>query len=173
MISQTAHFPGLTPQRLYDAFLSAEDHAAMTADGRQCVSYQRPDGTPADGPQAGDRLLAFGQLAGDGAVEYRLTARLLELLTAERIVMTWRTAAWDAAVSTTPAATASVVVLRFASNIAGAEVRLDQAGVPAYEVYLPDTGERGPLESIVNTHWNLLYWEPMRRFFSAPGSTTA
>lgn len=68
MISQTAHFPGLTPRRLYDAFLSADDHAAMTADGRQRVSYQRPDGSPAGVPQAGDLLLAFGQPAGGGAV---------------------------------------------------------------------------------------------------------
>jgi hypothetical protein len=173
MISQTAHFPGLTPQRLYEAYLSAEDHAAMTADGRQQVTYQRPDGNPADSPQAGDRLLAFGQPADDGAVEYRLTARLLELLPTERIVMAWRTAAWDAALSATPTATTSVVVLRFAPTIAGAEIRLDQVGVPAYEVHLPDTGERGPLESIVNTHWNLLYWEPMRHYFSSPGSTTA
>jgi len=99
MISQTAHFPGLTPRRLYDAFL----------------------------------------------------------------------AAWDAAVGAAPATTDSVVILRFAPTMAGAEILLDQAGVPAYEVYLPDTGERGPLESIVNTHWNLLYWEPMRHYFSAPG----
>jgi uncharacterized protein YndB with AHSA1/START domain len=167
MISQTAHFPGLTPERLYDAYLSAGDHAAMTADGRQQVTYQRPDGSTADGPQAGDRLLAFGQPAGDGSVEYRLTARLLELVPGERIVMAWRSAAWDAAVSATPATADSVVVLRFAPNIADAEIRLDQAGVPGYEVHLPDTGERGPLESIVNTHWNLLYWEPMRQYFSA------
>jgi len=169
MISQTAHFPGLTPKRLYDAFLSADDHAAMTADSRQRVSYQRPDGSPAGVPQAGDRLLAFGQPVGGGAVEYRLTARLLELLPAERIVMAWRTAAWDAPVSAAPATTDSVVILRFAPTMAGAEILLDQAGVPAYEVYLPDTGERGPLESIVNTHWNQLYWEPMRHYFSAPG----
>ena len=169
MISQTAHFPGLTPERLYDAYLSAEHHAAMTADGRQQVTYQRPDGSTADGPQAGDRLLAFGQPAGDGRVEYRLTARLLELVPGERIVMAWRSAAWEAAVSAVPAATASVAVLRFAPTVAGAEIRLDQVGVPVYEVYLPDTGERGPLESIVNTHWNLLYWEPMRQYFSAIG----
>ena len=75
MISQTAHFPGLTPQRLYDAFLSAGDHAAMTADGRQRVSYQRPDGSPAGVPQAGDLLLAFGQPAGGGTVEYRPASR--------------------------------------------------------------------------------------------------
>jgi hypothetical protein len=166
MISQTAHFPGLTPERLYHAFLSAKDHAAMTA-GRQQAVYQRPDGSPTDGPGAGDRLLAFGQPASDGAVEYRLTASLLELVPSERIVMAWRNAAWDATVSATPATTTSVAVLRFAANVAGAEIRLDHIGVPVYDVYLPDTGERGPLESIVNTHWSLLYWEPMRQYFSA------
>jgi hypothetical protein len=169
MISQTAHFPGQTPERLYDAFLSARDHAAMTADGRQHVTYQQPDGSPASRPQVGDRLLAFGQPAGDGAIEYRLTARLLELIPGERIVMAWRTAAWDAAIGASPAAADSVVVVRFAPNVIGAEIRLDQVGVPAYEVHLPDTGERGPLESIVNTHWNLLYWEPMRQYFSTTG----
>lgn len=169
MISQTAHFPGLTPERLYSAFLSAEDHAAMTADGRQHVIYQRPDGTSTDGPQAGDRLLAFGQPGGDGAVGYRLTALLLDLVPSERIVMEWRTAAWDAATGTATGPATSVVVLRFADNVAGAEIRLDQVGVPAYEVHLPDTGERGPLESIVNTHWNLLYWEPMRKYFRTAG----
>jgi hypothetical protein len=51
------------------------------------------------------------------------------------------------------------VVLRFAPTMAGAEILLDQVGVPAYEIYLPETGERGALESIVNTHWNLLYRE--------------
>ncbi len=81
--------------------------------------------------------------------------------------MAWRTAAWDAATSATPAAATSVVLLRFAPNIAGAEIRLDQVGVPACEVHLPDTRERGPLESIVSTHWNLLYREPMRQHFSA------
>lgn len=118
---------------------------------RCSVTYQRPDGSPADSPQAADRLLAFGQPVGNGTVEYRLKARLLELVTGARIVMAWRTAAWDAAVNSAPAATTSVVILRFARNIAGAEIQLDQAGVPAYEVHLPDTGERGPLESIVNT----------------------
>jgi hypothetical protein len=28
---------------------------------------------------------------------------------------------------------------------------------------------RGPLESIASTHWNLLYREPMRQYFSAIG----
>ncbi len=166
MINQTAHFPGLTPARLYGAFLSAKEHAAMTADGRQHVAYRRPDGSPADDPQAGDRLFAFGQPGRAGEVEYRLTARLLELIPGERIVMAWRTAAWDAAADPADGAAPSVVVLRFASNIAGAEIHLDQVGVPAYIIDLPDTGEHGYLESIVNTHWSRLYWEPMKQYFA-------
>jgi uncharacterized protein YndB with AHSA1/START domain len=169
MISQTAHFVGLTPERLYEAFLSATQHAAMTADGRQLVSFRKPDGSVTDTPQVGDQLLAFGQLpADDGPIEYRLTARLLDLVPAERIVMAWKTAAWHAALDPrdeNPDDT-SIVVLRFGANMAGAEILLDHVGVPRYPVALSDTGERGPLEEIVNTHWNLLYWEPMKRYLS-------
>jgi hypothetical protein len=58
------------------------------------------------------------------------------------------------------------VELRFAENVAGAEIQLVQVGVPDYKVHIPPTGETGPLSQIVNTHWNLLYWEPMRGYFS-------
>ncbi len=34
-----------------------------------------------------------------------------------------------------------------------------------YKVSVPETGEIGALSSIVNTHWSLLYWEPMRAYF--------
>ena len=40
-----------------------------------------------------------------------------------------------------------------------------QSNVPSYRVHIPDTGEVGPLEQIVNTHWSVLYWDPMRRYF--------
>ncbi len=33
-------------------------------------------------------------------------------------------------------------------------------------VKIPETGEIGPLSQIVNTHWSLLYWEPMRHHFA-------
>ena len=49
--------------------------------------------------------------------------------------------------------------------MAGTEVRLVQSNVPAYRVRIPETGEIGPLSEIVNTHWSLLYWEPMRTYF--------
>ena len=37
--------------------------------------------------------------------------------------------------------------------------------VPDYEVYIPETGETEPLTTIVNTHWGLQYWEPMKKYF--------
>jgi hypothetical protein len=175
MISQTAHFPGVTPERLYAAFLTAADHAAMTGNGTAQVTFEHPDGTPTDTPAAGDRLLAFGSPNPDGTISYRLTATLLDLVSSERIVMSWRTAAWEAATSPAEADPqgTSIVVLHFVANPAGAEIRLDQSGVPGFTVHLPDTGERGPLEAIVNTHWNLLYWEPMRRLFGRTDGTAA
>jgi len=43
--------------------------------------------------------------------------------------------------------------------------QLVQVNVPDYKVSVPQTGEIGALSSIVNTHWNLLYWEPMKKYF--------
>jgi uncharacterized membrane protein len=37
--------------------------------------------------------------------------------------------------------------------------------VHKYKVSVPETGEIGALSSIVNTYWNMLYWEPMRVYF--------
>jgi uncharacterized protein YndB with AHSA1/START domain len=169
MIIQTAHFTGASPERLYKAFLSAEQHAAMTADGRQFVEFQRGGSTVSGLPQVGDELLAFGRHRADGTVEYRLRATLLELSQNHRIVMAWQNAAWDAAVEPKRGQGhhPSLVVLEFAANVSGSEIRLNQVGVPKYAVRIPDTGEEGPLEDIVNTHWSLLYWEPMRRFMRA------
>ena len=41
----------------------------------------------------------------------------------------------------------------------------EKSNVPDYKVNVPETGEIGALSSIVNTHWSLLYWEPMRAYF--------
>ncbi len=59
----------------------------------------------------------------------------------------------------------SMVVLTFQKNLVGVEIQLVQVNVPDYKVSVPETGEIGPLSSIVNTHWSLLYWEPMKRYF--------
>jgi uncharacterized protein YndB with AHSA1/START domain len=168
VISQTAQFMGCSASRLYRAYLSSADHAAMTVDGTMSATYFRPSsGAVAEGRQ-GDELRAFGMPGPDGAVQYSLKARVLELIPDRLIVLSWRNKAFDLAVNTSDVSDlASTVVLTFRDNVAGAEIRLDQINVPNYTVRLPDTGEEGPLSEIVNTHWSLLYWEPMRRYFAS------
>lgn len=167
MFTQTAQFTGVTPERLFRAYVSAEEHAKMTADGRQLVSIRRPGAGAVDIGQSGDELFAFGLRGPDGQVNYRLQATLLRVVPDAMIVMTWKSAAWAAAIDPSEVTDAdSVAVLQFAANVAGAEVRLAHINVPHYKARLPDTGETGPLSQIVNTHWSLLYWEPMRRYFS-------
>jgi hypothetical protein len=84
--------------------------------------------------------------------------------------MSWKNKVWDLALDPGDVTDlASTVVLTFVSNFAGAEIRLSQINVPAYKVHVPDTGETGPLSEIVNTHWSLLYWDPMKRYLGRPG----
>ena len=114
----------------------------------------------------GDELVAFGSEGDDGQVTFSLGARILRLVPKRVIVMSWKNMAWNQAIDPADVTDlASTVELTFAANFAGAEVRLVQSSVPTYPVRAPDTGEVGPLEQIVNTHWSLLYWEPMRRYF--------
>jgi len=173
MLSQTAHFTGLGPERLYRAFLSAKDHAAMTADGRYLATFRRRVIGDVLSGEEGDELLAFGVRGTRGDVVYRLTAKILHLVPEQMIVMAWKNAAWAATVDSNDATEMdSIVVLTFARNVSGAEIRLTQTNLPDYKVHLPDTGETGPLSQIVNTHWSLLYWEPMRNYFAQPGAAS-
>jgi hypothetical protein len=168
LITQTAQFMAASAHRLYDAYLSSAEHAAMTVDGTQAATFHRPaEGDVARGRE-GDELRAFGTPGPDGHTEYSLTARLLELIPDRLIVASWKNKVWDLALDPSEVTDlASTVVLTFHDNFAGAEICLDQANVPNYKVQIPETGEVGPLSEIVNTHWSLLYWEPMRRYFGS------
>jgi len=82
------------------------------------------------------------------------------------IVMSWRNKAWDLALdSGDVTGLPSTVVLTFRDIFVGAEIQLAQVNVPSYKVRIPDTGEVGQLSEIVNTHWSVLYWDPMRQHF--------
>jgi uncharacterized protein YndB with AHSA1/START domain len=166
MIVQTAQFTGSNPDTLYDAYLSSATHSAMTA-GARPATFRRPGhGDVPDGNE-GDELVAFGAQSEDGDTIYSLSARILRLVPKRLIVLSWRNMAWDQALDPDEITDlASTVELTFVANFAGAEVRLVQGNVPSYRVRIPDTGEVGPLEQIVNTHWSVLYWDPMRRFFN-------
>jgi uncharacterized protein YndB with AHSA1/START domain len=165
LIAQTAHFTGVSPETLYHAYLSAREHSAMTADRRPAAFFRTGEGEVAHG-QEGDVLHAFGFTGPDGQIQFSLTATILQLVPGRVIVLTWKNQAWNCALDQREMTNLdSTVVLTFHRNLAGAEIQLVQANVPEYKVSIPDTGEIGSLCSIVNTHWSLLYWEPMRRYF--------
>ena len=165
VILQTAQFMGTNAERLFDAYLSSAEHAAMTADGTQAATFHRPAKGDVGRGREGDKLWAFGMAGPDGLMHYSLAAKILEVIPNRLIVMSWKNKVWDLAVHPEEVTDlASTVVLTFCDNSAGAEIRLSQTNVPNYAVRLPDTGEVGPLSEIVNTHWSLLYWEPMRRY---------
>jgi uncharacterized protein YndB with AHSA1/START domain len=165
MIAQTAHFPGVSPETLYTAYLSSKEHSAMTA-GSRPASFSRPgDGEVAYGKE-GDELRAFGFTGPEGQMQFSLTAKILQLVPGKVIVLTWKNMVWNFALDPSEVTDLdSTVVLTFQKNLVGAEIQLVQVNVPDYKVRVPETGEIGPLSSIVNTHWSLLYWEPMKRYF--------
>ena len=166
MLAQTVQFVGMTPGALYDAYLSSKDHAAMVGDGKVIATFHRPDVGDVDKGEEGDELRAWGFTASDGTTQYYLISTILKLVPGKLIVSSWRNAAWNLA--TTPnniTDLESTLILTFKKNIAGAEIQMVHVNVPDYEVYIPETGETEPLTTIVNTHWGLQYWEPMKRYF--------
>ena len=170
MITQTAQFSGLRPETLYMAYLSSEQHSAMTA-GALHATFLRAGQEVPDGRE-GDELRAFGSVGPDGQIEYSLGARVLRLVPGRLILMSWKNKAWNLALDPGDIDDlASTVELTFAANVAGTEVRLVQSNVPTYRVRIAETGEIGPLSEIVNTHWSLLYWEPIRAYFRKTSKT--
>lgn len=60
----------------------------------------------------------------------------------------------------------AVPVLTFRDTPGGAQIELVQANVPDYAVVIPNpdgSQDTGPLSAIVNTHWNTLYCNGVRR----------
>ena len=111
-------------------------------------------------------MRVFGFTGPDGQTQFSLTAKILHLVPGRVIVLTWKNMVWNCALDPSEVTDLdSTVVLTFQKNITGAEIQLVQVNVPDYKVSVPETGEIGSLSSIVNTHWSLLYWEPMRRYF--------
>lgn len=58
-----------------------------------------------------------------------------------------------------------ILVIIFRKTLMGAEVKIVHVNVPDYQVYIPETGELEPLSYIIDTHWGLQYWEPMKKYF--------
>ena len=161
-VIQTAEFPGVTPQQLYDAYLSSRDHAAMTS---MPATWFRPtiDKDVAIG-QVGDEFHGFGMTGGDGKFHYLIGGRLLDLVPGREIVMTWKAQAWGL-----PAGSPDcILTLTFAKTPEGAEIRLVQVNVPDFpgDDAQAVAGEVETETGHVNTNWYFRYWEPMRKFFA-------
>lgn len=167
MIIQTNQFFGVAPETLYNAYLSSSEHGSMTLDGKVMATYYRPGVGNVPTGEIGDELRSFGFTDPQGKIQYNLKATVLYLETGRLIVMKWKNGAWNLA--TDPALITSLestLVLTFVKTAFGAEIQMVHANVPDYEVHIPDTGETGPLSAVVNTHWGVLYWEPMKRYFT-------
>ncbi len=83
----------------------------------------------------GDELRAFGSSKPGEKVQYGLTAKVLNLVPAKVIVLSWKTFGWNMASDPSDVTDlASTVVLTFKRNAAGTEVQLVQVNVPDYKV---------------------------------------
>jgi uncharacterized protein YndB with AHSA1/START domain len=166
-ISQTIQFNGSHADALYRAYLSSAEHAAMTFDGTHAATFRR-DGADVEFGEVGDQLLAIGAQRDDGGVRYSVSARVLELVPDQLIVLSWKSRAWDLALDQSDITRLpSTVVLTFADNFMGAEIHLSHANVPSYSVKIAETGEVGPLSEITDRGWNVHYWDPMREHFAS------
>lgn len=167
-LSQTQHFAGASAEALFDLYLTGTGQESITG---LPASYLSVDGEPVDRGGVGDRLLAFcfePEQCG-------LHARILDVEAGDgvyTVVMSWWNFGWVSA--TDPdvytveqrGAPDSTLVLTFRDTETGAQIELVQVNVPDYTVRIPSpdgTVEEGPLSQIVNTHWNTLYWDGMRR----------
>jgi uncharacterized protein YndB with AHSA1/START domain len=162
-ITQVAEFPGVTPQQLYDAYLSSKDHAAMT--GMPATWHRPSTGKDVAVGEVGDEFRGFGMTGSDGKFQYLLGGKLLDLVPGKEIVMTWKAVMWGLPAG----APDCILTLTFAKSPGGAEIRLVQVNVPD----LPDDGAKAADGEVqtetdhVNTNWYFRYWEPMRKYFAA------
>lgn len=166
MIIQTNQFIGIAPETLYNAYLSSAEHGKMTSQGDVIAGYHRPGVGDVPTGAVGDELRAWGFKDSEGNMVHNLKATILQLVPGKLAVMTWKNLPWNLA--TNPALITdleSTLVLTFKKTAFGSEIQMVHINVPDYEVHIPDTGETGPLNTIVNTHWGLQYWEPMKKYF--------
>lgn len=167
-LSQTPHFTGASAAGLFELFVTGEGQQRITGLPAHFVDSE---GAETDRAAAGDTLMAFCFQPD----QCGLQARVLDVQDQDgqqSIVMSWWNFGWASASDPASYSLAnrgapdSVLVLTFRDTAAGAQIELVQVNVPDYQVVIPNpdgTQEIGPLSAIVNTHWNTLYWDGVRR----------
>ncbi|MBS1600190.1 MAG: hypothetical protein JST75_18325 [Bacteroidetes bacterium] len=165
---QTIQFPGVSAEKLYNAYLNSTEHGKMTTSGEGAdkTTYYRPRVGNVANAQLGDELRCWGFQDEKGNQVYNLKATILEMVPNKLIVQTWKNLPFTLAtnkdlVTDLP----STLVLKFRTTAFGSEIQMAHINVPDYEVFIEMTGERDALGNIINTHWGLQYWEPMQKYF--------
>lgn len=167
-LNQTIHFPGASADELFELYTTSDGHKAVTG---VPAHYRTADGSPRERAEIGGTLDAFCFNPDMCA----LNARVLDMSSGKgvhMITMAWWNFGWVSAID--PAdltvegrgAPDSTLVLTFRDTLRGAQIELVQVNVPEFKVRIPNpdkTDEIGSLSTIVNTHWNLLYWDGFRR----------
>ena len=170
-VTQTVQFSQAAPELLYAMFLDPKEHAAASRLGPVDID-----------PRVGGRIAAFKlnreQCAAWTGCDWAngptslVQATILKLVPGREIVMSWKNLAWRQAVNAADVSDLeSLVTLTFSKNAAGAQIEMVQANVPQYLVRLPD-GEQGPLSALVNTHWNLVYWNAWQAYIATKGRSS-
>ncbi len=149
-LHQTAEFDNVSPKRLYQIYMSSREHSAFT-------------GFPAEvqKPQNGGKFVAFDGAAPGGAAG--ITGHILFVDEGTHdpntfvVIQTWR------GFHDGPTDVDSTLTLTFRKpapgmNDSGAEIELVQANVP-------DATLR-----VVDTSWNVRYWQPLRAYIAARAS---
>lgn len=168
MIIQTNQFIGVSPKALYTAYLNSAEHGKMTTsgEGEELTTWYRAGTGNIANAEVGDELRCWGSKDEDGKQQYNLHATILSLVPGKLIVQRWKNRPFTFA--TRPEEITdmeSTLVLTFKETAFGSEIHMVHVNVPDYEVYIEQTGEKAPLYTIVNTHWGLQYWEPMKKYF--------
>ena len=168
-IQQTIEFSGVSPDTVYDTYMSSKGHAAMT--GMPAVFYRLSGKQEVAIGEEGDELRAFGITGADGRFGYLLSGRILKLVPGREIVMTWRPRAWDEdAKPGDDTDLACILVITLKSVSSGTELQMVQTDIPDYPGVGAKDSVNGPLvteTATVNTHWYSHYWAPMQKYFQA------
>lgn len=149
-IEQTAFFSDANASQLYHRYISSQMHADVIGSTAQYFDLK--------GKKVNEAVVGSNFSAFNGSVQ----ATVLNLVPNKRVVKSWRNRAWDMATDEEIKNSDSILILTFRNVPGGAEIKLSQINIPDFYVDL--NGEKGPLSSIVNTHWNILYWHPWRQF---------
>lgn len=173
-IQQTIEFPGVAPETIYAAYMSAKGHGAMT--GFPASFYRAATKQEVETGEEGDEFRGFGVTGKDGKLQYLIGGRILHLVPDREIVMTWHALMWGEHAKPGEAAGPDcILVLTLKPSYGGTELQLVQVDIPEYPgldaqaaagTYTSET-------STVNSNWYFRYWAPMQKYFQTQAGKAA